>query len=102
MLRAAGFEVELCSYAMASILPVAFAVRIAQRLVQRLRSPRGAEAPAGSGYVAVPAALNAALTHLVGAEGFLIPFVRLPFGLSLIAVARRPERETPGSDARSG
>jgi hypothetical protein len=36
-----------------------------------------------------PAALNAVLTHVVGLEAFAIPAgVPLPFGLSILAVAR--------------
>jgi SAM-dependent methyltransferase len=79
----AGFEVALCSYVMGSILPIAMAVRLAERVFGR----RG---PARADYPAVPRVLNSALAHLVGLGGLVAPIVPLPFGLSIIAVARRP------------
>ncbi len=79
----AGFEIALCSYIMGSILPIAIAVRLAERLMPR----RG---PAQSGYPALPRFLNDALARLVGLGGHLAPIVSLPFGLSIILVARRP------------
>jgi SAM-dependent methyltransferase len=81
--RGAGFEIALCSYIMGSILPVAMAMRLAERVFGR----RG---PARSDYPPVPRALNSALAHVAGFGGILAPFVPLPFGLSIIAVARRP------------
>jgi SAM-dependent methyltransferase len=85
-IAAAGFEIELCSYVMASILPVAMVVRLAERL----RPPSGAPT---SGYVPLPRALNSLLAGIVGLGGSLVPHVRLPFGLSIVAVARRPSAQ---------
>ena len=82
----AGFEIELCSYVMSAILPAAMAVRLAERLRPR------AQRPAESGYPPVPAFLNSLLTHLVGLDGYLVRWLRLPFGLSVLALARRPTR----------
>jgi SAM-dependent methyltransferase len=82
-LRSAGFEIALCSYIMGSILPVAIVVRLADRLLRRGRSAR-------SDYPALPRVLNTALARVVGLGGVLAPFVPLPFGLSIISVARRP------------
>jgi len=98
-ISAAGFEITLCSYLMASILPVAIAVRLAERLWRR-------QGPAESGYLTLPRPLNDLLAHLVGFGGWLVRFMVLPFGLSIVAVARRPgdggagsaaDRERPGS-----
>jgi SAM-dependent methyltransferase len=86
VLERAGFEVELCSYVMSAILPAAVAVRLAERL-----SPR-AQRPAESGYPPVPAFLNSLLTHLVGLDGYLVRWLKLPFGLSVLALGRRPMR----------
>lgn len=83
-LERAGFEVVLCSYVMASILPAAMVVRLAERRMRR-GSPRRE-----SGYVAVPAPLNRLLAWITSAESRLLPWIRLPFGLSLAVVARRP------------
>jgi SAM-dependent methyltransferase len=86
VLESAGFEVELCSYVMSAILPAAMAVRLAERLRPR------ADRPAESGYLPVPPLLNSLLTHLVGLDGYLVRWVKLPFGLSVLALARRPLR----------
>jgi SAM-dependent methyltransferase len=83
-LERAGFEIALCTYAMGSILPAAVVVRLWERCVRRAPARRQ------SGYVAVPAALNALLTWITAAESRLLPGLRLPFGLSIAAVARRP------------
>jgi hypothetical protein len=86
LLRRTGFEVELCSYVMAAILPAALVVRLSERLrPHRRRVER-------SGYVPVPGFVNALLAWLVGLDGALLRWLRLPFGLSILAVARRPRR----------
>jgi SAM-dependent methyltransferase len=82
VLRGAGFEVELCSYVMSSILPAAIALRLFDRWWGRGRRT--------SGYVLLPRPLNALLAWLVSLGGYLVRWVNLPFGLSLAAVARRP------------
>jgi len=79
----AGFEIVLCSYIMGSILPVAIIVRLADRLFRR-------PGPARSGYPILPDFLNALLARVAGFGGVLAPIVTLPFGLSIIVVARRP------------
>jgi hypothetical protein len=89
---AAGFEITLCSYLMGSILPVAIAVRLAERLWRR-------EGPAQSGYFTLPRPLNDLLAHLVGLGGHLVRFMVLPFGLSIVALARCPGDGGAGSGA---
>jgi SAM-dependent methyltransferase len=83
-LERAGFEVALSSYVMGSILPAAIVVRLYERWVRR--SPARRE----SGYIPVPAPLNALLAWTSSAASLLLPWIRLPFGLSIAAVARRP------------
>jgi hypothetical protein len=78
-----GFAIEACAYVMGSILPVAAAVR----LLQRRRRP---DAPPRSDYIVLPRALNDLLAHLTGLGGHLVNRVPLPFGLSVLAVARKP------------
>ncbi len=84
VLRAGGFEIELCSYVMASVFPPAAVVRLADRLMPRERAMQE------SGYVATPPVVNSIMSHVVGFEGRLVQHVNLPFGLSVVAVARRP------------
>lgn len=85
LLEAAGFVIERCSYVMSAVLPLAAALRLAERFRP------GTDQPATSGYVGLPRALNELLTRVVGLDGRLVRHVVLPFGLSVLAVARRPQ-----------
>ena len=89
----AGFQIALCSYVMASVLPVAVVVRFAERL----RPPR--QRPSESGYIRLPRLLNDALAQLTSLSGWLVGFMSLPFGLSVLAVGRRPAGSGGGSGA---
>ena len=82
-LSTAGFEITLSSYVMGSILPAAIVVRLAERLWRR-------QGPAESGYLTLPRPLNDLLARVVGLDGYLVRIMVLPFGLSVVAVARRP------------
>jgi len=57
------------------------------RLAERVRHRRG---PAKSDYPSLPRPLNDLLARVVGLDGILAPVVSLPFGLSIMVVARRP------------
>lgn len=80
----AGFEIELASYAMSSILPAAMAVRLAERV----RPPRGTPE---AKFVRLPRVVNGALERIVGLGPTPLPGLPMPFGLSIVLVARRPE-----------
>jgi SAM-dependent methyltransferase len=95
MLERGGFEVVLCSYVMASILPAAMLVRLYERWIRR--GPAHRE----SGYVPVPAPLNALLAWCTSAGSRVLPWIRMPFGLSLVAVARRAAAPPATARARS-
>jgi SAM-dependent methyltransferase len=82
-ISAAGFEIPLCSYVMAAILPVAIVVRLAERLWRR-------QGPGESGYFTLPRPLNDLLAFVAGLGGWLVHVMVIPFGLSIVAVARRP------------
>jgi SAM-dependent methyltransferase len=90
-LLAAGFEITLCSHVMASILPPVMAVRLTERWWRR-------RAPATSGYLTLPRPMNDLLARLVSLGGYLVPFLTLPFGLSIVAVARKPAPRAPSAD----
>jgi SAM-dependent methyltransferase len=91
-LRKAGFEVELATPYMAAIYPLV-------RLIRALRKPgrnSGGEIDAVSAmrseFTIVPG-VNALLTWVLRMEAEWVRFgKRLPFGTSLVAVARRPVR----------
>lgn len=81
LLQQNGFTVELCNHFNFWLFPAA----LAARLVDRLRNP--AHAALGAG---MPAPwLNNLLTTIMASEHRLVPRFPLPFGVSLIAVARK-------------
>jgi len=92
-LDAGGFATTWLSSMNVATLPVA----IAARLVETLRSTSGVERPASPRGMSIPPSpLNRALTAAFAAEA-LWP-LPLPFGLSLVAVAKF--RLKPGNDSR--
>lgn len=81
LLEAAGFKVERLSYSVFFLFPVV----VLMRLVERFR--RG---PAQVRLPQVPAGLNAFLTRLMDFEASLMSFLPLPWGSSVVVVARKP------------
>jgi SAM-dependent methyltransferase len=95
VLEAAGFDVALCAYVMTAALPPAVLIRMLERARSRPRSTPDSE----SGYVRIPGFLNTLLTRIVGFDGVLVGRVPLPFGLSVVAVARKREALTAAAAA---
>jgi SAM-dependent methyltransferase len=44
-------------------------------------------------FVGLPRPINTVLTHVVAAERFAIRYIRFPFGVTLLAVARKPPQD---------
>lgn len=82
-LEAAGFTVERLTYFNCYLLPVGYAERWTARAL-RLKSSPGVSLP--------PAPANAALRGIFGAEANMLRTHDMPAGMSLLAVATRPER----------
>ena len=82
LVHAAGLRVEKQTYLLAALFPVAAAMRLAARG----RKPGSAEA----GLPRVPRLINQALIHFQAAELAIARRASLPFGLSVLAVARKP------------
>ncbi len=80
-LRAAGLEPVRASYYNFFLFPVVAAVRVAKKMLG-LRT-------GATDFFMPPRALNAALAALFASERFLLRHIDLPFGVSLIAVARK-------------
>jgi len=78
-LLAAGFKIEKLSFINTALLPLAWVMRLLDKLLHRAQ-PTGTALP--------PAPLNTVFTGIFGAEASLLPHLNLPFGLSLLAVAR--------------
>ena len=84
-LEAGGLKIEVCSHIMAAILPVAAVIRLANRILPWRSTERQSD------YSTLPAVLNSLLTHVSAFDGRLIEWFNLPFGLSVLAVARRTD-----------
>src|SRR6185436_18663495 len=85
LLARAGLEPVRIAYLFASLMPMMLAVRRVQLVLRRFREPRGDE------DLTVPMApVNAALSAIVKGEAALSRRVPMPFGSSLLIVARKP------------
>jgi 2-polyprenyl-3-methyl-5-hydroxy-6-metoxy-1,4-benzoquinol methylase len=81
-LELAGLTVTFCSYFNSLLLPAVAGLRA----LQRLAPARFADE--GSDLTPVPWPLNDALTALFSLEALALPTLRLPLGVSLLAVAQ--------------
>ena len=80
-LRKNGFEIRRITYTNATILPIVAAVRLLQRVSGHEES---------QDEIAIPAApVNAALSAALAIEAVALRAVNMPFGSSLLALARK-------------
>jgi SAM-dependent methyltransferase len=97
-LERAGWHVEHCGYVMPALFPVSATVRLAERALRRRRPPSEAE----STVAALPAPLSALAARVMAFPPVGHALDRIPFGASVLAVGRRPERPAgsagPGAD----
>jgi SAM-dependent methyltransferase len=87
VLRGAGLVPDTLTYYNAALFPPVAAIRVARRLLDKVRGNAG-EAVADDASLSWRP-LNTALETLFAAERYLVGRVPLPFGVSLIATARR-------------
>lgn len=85
LLAQAGLEPVRISFLFASLLPLMLAVRMAQRVQRLWRLPSGDE-----DLTVPPAPINALLSGIVIGEAALARRLPMPFGSSLLVVARKP------------
>ena len=84
LVGSAGLEPVRISYLFASLLPLMLAVRTGQKLMRVVRQPKG------DADLTVPITpINATLTWLVRREAALARRFEMPFGSSLLIVARK-------------
>ncbi|MFN4179620.1 MAG: class I SAM-dependent methyltransferase [Armatimonadota bacterium] len=81
----AGFKLLHLSYAICPLLPTVFVFRKIQNLLMRNKEPATA-------LIELPEPLNRFLIALLQLEAALLPFVRLPFGVSLVGLAEKPPK----------
>jgi len=85
LLEGAGFCIEQLTYTNASLFPMMLAVRGVQRLVGL------APEEDALGEITVPAAsVNAVLSALLAVEARATRVLPMPFGSSLLCLARKP------------
>lgn len=85
LLGDAGLETVRISFLFGSLLPLMLAVRMAQRVQRPWRAPRG-----DIDLTVPPAPINAVLSGIVQGEAALARRIPIPFGSSLMIVARKP------------
>ncbi len=90
--RLAGLDVVRATYANTLLFPVAAASRLLARL-RRHGAPAGhaRHEEVRSDVRPAPAAVNAVLSAILGAEAALLRRLNLPLGLSAVVLARRPQ-----------
>ena len=82
-----GFDVIRLSYINALLFPPIAAVRMLRRLERRFRR----QIPVQSDFrYPAPGPVNFLLGHLFGAEAPIVRRVNIPFGVSILALARKP------------
>lgn len=79
-----GFEVERCSFFLSSLFfPILF-IRSWQNIFKRSAVPK-------TSHVILPPWVNRMLIAMLAVERRLFHWINLPFGVSIVVVARRPE-----------
>lgn len=86
LIEDAGLQMARITYLFASLVPLMLAVRRVQRMLRPFRK----EMRGDSDLTVPPAPVNAALTALVRGEVALARHVSMPFGSSLLIVAKKP------------
>ena len=76
-----GYLVTYATYFNTLLFPVVLAVRLLEKLLNKNE---------GNDVGMPPKAANTLLRYIFGSERFLLPHIRLPFGVSILVVARKP------------
>jgi SAM-dependent methyltransferase len=96
LVEEAGFDLQRVSYCNTALFLPVLAMRKAKNLLRSVRRVRGdARKTLRSDLDEYPAPINAALYWLMRGETRLMRHVDLPFGVSILAVARRPVATEP-------
>lgn len=91
-LTRSGFEVERCSFYLASLFfPILF-IRSWQNIFKRSAIPK-------TSHVILPRWINRLLIAVLAIERRVFGWINLPFGVSLVAVAVRPESDAGETEA---
>ncbi|GAB2868453.1 class I SAM-dependent methyltransferase [Nocardioides pacificus] len=94
-LESAGLEIERATYAFASTLPLFAAERVARKAKRALRGAGSTQAADVVSLPRTPPVLDRILTGLGRLDDRLLARRDLPFGSSIVVVARRPLDQPP-------
>jgi SAM-dependent methyltransferase len=83
-IREAGFEIERSSYCITFTFPLIVGFRLFQRLRTKKDRPQ-------THLIFLPRWANALLRKTVSLEAMLLRWTNLPFGVTLVALARKPK-----------
>jgi SAM-dependent methyltransferase len=89
LIEATGLEVRHLTHFNSTVFPLAAGMAWARGSASATAPPERGAAALDALY-ALPAPLNAALTAMLGVEGALARRVAVPFGMSLVCLARKP------------
>ncbi|MBL8148291.1 MAG: methyltransferase domain-containing protein, partial [Blastocatellia bacterium] len=79
-----GFEIERCSYFITLLFfPILF-IRIVQGIFKHSTHPK-------TSHIHLPEIFNQMLITLLAFEQWLYNYINLPFGVSIVCVARKPQ-----------
>lgn len=78
--HAAGLQVRLLSYFNCFLFPAVALIRVGKKVSHSTRSDE---------RLVIPTFMNHVLTFIFSSERFLLPWIRFPFGVSLIAIFER-------------
>lgn len=81
----AGYQVAYSTYFNTLLFPLVLAVRLLEKLLHT---------SAGNEVEMPPKPLNVLLKHIFASERILLPHLSLPFGVSIMVIARKPRADT--------
>lgn len=87
LLKKAGFQVTYASYWNSLLLPISILLRMGGR--------------GGGGCLKQPEALDSLLGKILALETYTLPYLSLPFGLSIVVVGRKRAKERSGTFPRN-
>ena len=83
-LTRAGFEVERITFYITLLFFPILIVRVLQNIFKRSTQPK-------TSHIILPGWVNSLLTGLLGLERFFLRWINLPFGVSLVCIARKAD-----------
>ena len=100
LVTASGCRIRKFTYMNAFLFPIAYAVRTWQKVRRAISGPPAH--PPRTDFVDYHPVVNSLLTAIFTSETPLVSTTGLPFGLSLLCLARKDERKSAGASRNPG